>query len=367
MSERKLLMIPGPIEFDSEVLARMSEPTLSHVAPAFIESFGSSLDMMKEVWQAPNGQPFVVAGSGTLAMDMAACNLIEAGDRVLVLSTGYFGERYVELLKRYGADVTVLEAEIGDTVPLERIESELSNHQYKLMTMTHVDTSTGVLVNPEPVAELAKKHGVLTILDGVCSVAGEEIRQEEWGIDVVITASQKAIGVPPGLALMVASENAMQAWKNRKTPVANYYSDWGNWLPIMTAYEERRPSYFATPPVNLIMALEKSLAMILSEGLDARFERHRKLASKFRSALKELGVRFIPKSETECANALSAPYFPEGLDGGAFLKKVGENGVIIAGGLLPALKTKYFRVGHMGIVSEEHIDRTVNAIKAALY
>ena len=366
MSDRKLLMIPGPIEFDPEVLEPMGQPTLSHVAPSFIECFGNALEMMKQVWQAPSGQPFIVAGSGTLAMDMAACNLIETGDKVLVLSTGYFGERYVELLKRYGADVTVLKAEIGDTVSLERVESELAKSQFKLMTMTHVDTSTSVLVNPEPVTQLAKKHGVLTILDGVCSVAGEEIRQEEWGIDVVITASQKAIGVPPGLALMVASEKAMNAWKNRKSPVSNYYGDWGNWLPIMRAYSERRPSYFATPPVNLILALEKSLSLILAEGMDARYERHRMLASKFRNALKDLGLKFIPISDDKCANALTAPYYPDGADGGAFLKSVGENGVIVAGGLLPSLKTKYFRVGHMGIVNEVHIDKTVAAIKAAL-
>lgn len=366
MSDRKLLMIPGPIEFDPAVLEPMGQPTLSHVAPAFIESFGNSLEMMKQVWQAPSGQPFIVAGSGTLAMDMAACNLIEAGDKVLVLSTGYFGERYVELLKRYGAEVTVLEAEIGDTVSLDRIENELSSGQFKLMTITHVDTSTGVLVNPEPVAALAKKHDVLTILDSVCSVAGEEIRQEEWGIDVVITASQKAIGVPPGLALMVASESAIKAWQNRKSPVSNYYGDWGNWLPIMQAYSERRPSYFATPPVNLIMALEKSLSLILAEGMGARFERHRSLATNFRSALKDLGLKFIPISNEKCANTLTAPYYPEGADGGGFLKSVGENGVIVAGGLLPSLKTKYFRVGHMGIVSEAHIDKTVDAIKAAL-
>lgn len=366
MSQRKLLMIPGPIEFDKAVLEQMSLPTLSHVAPAFIESFGNALDMMKRVWMAPKGQPFVVAGSGTLAMDMAACNLVEVGDKVLVISTGYFGERYVNLLKRYGAKVTILEAKIGETISIERIESELSSNQYKLMTLTHVDTSTGVLVNPQPLAKLAKEHGVLTILDGICSVAGEEIRQEEWGIDLVITASQKAIGVPPGLVLMVASENAINTWINRKTSVANYYSDWGNWLPIMLAYSERRPSYFATPPVNLIMALEKSLEMILSEGMDARYERHRKLACKFRNAMKKMGMNFIPNWEDNCANTLSAPYFPKEVNGGDFLKKVGENGVIIAGGLLPALKTKYFRVGHMGIVTEAQIDKTVAAIKASL-
>jgi alanine-glyoxylate transaminase/serine-glyoxylate transaminase/serine-pyruvate transaminase len=366
MSERKLLMIPGPIEFDPSVMEKMGQPTLSHVAPAFIESFGRALEMMREVWLAPSGQPFVVSGSGTLAMDMAGANLIEAGDNVLVVSTGYFGERYAELLKRYGANVTFLQSEVGDVVPLEMVEEELVSGKYKLMTFTHVDTSTGVLVDAKAMGALAQKHEVLSILDGVCSVAGEQIRQEEWGIDVVVTASQKAVGVPPGLALLVASEKAMSVWKNRKTPVGNYYCDWSLWLPIMQAYEGRKPSYFATPPVNLIQALERSLELIIEEGMDARFARHKRLAEKFREEMRSLGLSFIPKTEGILANTLTALYYPQDVNGGQFLGKVGQNGVIIAGGLLPSHKTLYFRVGHMGIVSHEHIDRTVAAIKAAL-
>lgn len=366
MSERKLLMIPGPIEFAPSVLGKMGQPTLSHVAPAFIESFGRALEMMREVWLAPNGQPFIVAGSGTLAMDMAGANLIEAGDNVLVVSTGYFGERYAELLKRYGANVTFLQSEVGDVVPLEKVETELASGNYKLMTFTHVDTSTGVLVDAKKMGELAQKYNVLSILDGVCSVAGEEIRQEEWGIDVVVTASQKAVGVPPGLALLVVSEKAMSVWENRKAPVGNYYCDWNLWLPIMQAYESRKPSYFATPPVNLVQALETSLQLILKEGMDARFARHKRLAKKFRASMAELGISFLPKSARNTANALTAAYYPESVNSGEFLGKVGANGVIIAGGLLPSHKTQYFRVGHMGIVNDAHIDKTIAAIKEAL-
>lgn len=363
---RKLLMIPGPIEFDPRVVEKMGQPTLGHVAPAFIESFGRALEMMREVWLAPSGQPFIIAGSGTLAMDMAGANLIEAGDNVLVVSTGYFGERYAELLKRYGAKVTLLQSEVGEVVPYETIESELSTGNYKLMTFTHVDTSTGTLVDGKKMGELAQQYNVLSILDGVCSVAGEEIRQEEWGIDVVVTASQKAVGVPPGLALLVASKKAMNVWKNRKTPVGNYYCDWSLWLPIMEAYEARKPSYFATPPVNLIQALETSLELILDEGVDVRFARHKRLAQKFREELRSLGLSFLPISDEVSANTLTAAYYPESVNGAEFIGKVGENGVVVAGGLLPSHKTKYFRVGHMGIVNDGHIDRTVDAIKAAI-
>lgn len=359
-------MIPGPIEFDPSVMEKMGQPTLSHVAPAFIESFGRAIEMMREVWLAPTGQPFIVAGSGTLAMDMAGANLIETGDKVLVVSTGYFGERYADLLTRYGADVTFLQSEVGDIVPYETVEAELASGGYKLMTFTHVDTSTGVLVDAKKMGELAQKYNVLSILDGVCSVAGEEIRQEEWGIDVVVTASQKAVGVPPGLALLVASEKAMNVWKNRKTPVGNYYCDWSKWVPIMEAYEARKPSYFATPAVNLIQALERSYELILEEGMDARFARHKRLANKFRDAMTEHGVSFLPLEPEITANTLTAAYYPEGVNGGEFLGKVGENGVIVAGGLLPSHKSEYFRVGHMGIVNDDHIDQTVGAIQKAL-
>jgi len=366
MSDRKLLMIPGPIEFEPAVLEAIARPTLSHVDPTFIASFGHALKMMREVWMCPSGQPFVVAGSGTLAMDMAGANLIEPGDKVLVLVTGYFGHRYAELLKRYGAEVTVLEAPLGDTVPLDEVERELAYGNYKLMTFTHVDTSTGVLVDPRPLAELAQRHGVLTILDGVCSIAGEEMRQEEWGIDVAVTASQKAIGVPPGLALMVASPKAMDVWRNRRTPVGNYFCDWGLWLPIMQAYEEGRPSYFATPPINLIVALEVSLKLMLNEGMENRFARHIAKADAFRASMRELGLNFIPVRGEVMAHTLSAPYYPEGMTAPKLLPEVAKNGVVIAGGLLPSIKDTYFRVGHMGMVNAKHINRTVHAITESL-
>lgn len=359
-------MIPGPIEFDANVLNAMQQKTSSHVAPSFIETFGNCIDMVKKTWLAPKGQVFIVSGSGTLAMDMAASNLVEQGDNVLVISTGYFGERFENILQRYGAKTTILKAEIGNIVSLETIEKELQTKNYKLLTFTHVDTSTGVMVDPKQIAALAQKYNVLSILDGVCSVAGEEIQQENWGIDVVLTASQKAVGVPPGLALLVASEKAMNSFHNRKTLVSNYYADWTNWLPIMKAYEERRPSYFGTPPVNLIVALEVSLKNIISEGIDNRFSRHQKLANAFRSAIASLGLKTIATNNDIAANTLSAIYYPEGIDGAAFCALMSDNGVIVAGGLLPDLKTKYFRVGHMGSTDEQDMIAVLSSIEYAL-
>lgn len=366
MKNRKLLMIPGPIEFEPNVLQAMGAPTTSHIAPNFIETFGNSIELMRKVWLSEKGQPFIVAGSGTLAMDMAVVNLIEPNDNLLIISTGYFGERYAEICKRYGANVTILAAKVGETVSLDTIEKTLSEKNYKLLTMTHVDTSTGVVVNPEPIAKLAKKYNTLTILDGVCSVAGEEIRQDEWGIDIVLTASQKAVGVPPGLALLVASEKAIATFKTRKTPVQNYYADFTNWLPIMNAYESRNPSYFGTPPVNLIAALEISLQNIISEGMCTRFMRHKKIATAFREAILALGLQILPSEKEIAANTLTATFYPKGINPSEFIGNIGKNNVIIAGGLLPSHKTQYFRVGHMGSVNNNDILATIAAIENSL-
>ncbi|MFP4064497.1 MAG: pyridoxal-phosphate-dependent aminotransferase family protein [Bacteroidales bacterium] len=365
-TNRKTLMIPGPIECETNVLQAMGAPPKSHTAPDFIKSFGNCLNMMKKVWMCPSGQPFLVAGTGTLAMEMAAANLIEEDDHALVISTGYFGKRYAEILERHGAKITILEAPVGDVVKTEDIEEELQHRDYKLMTFTHVDTSTAVMVDAASMGALGRKHNVLTVLDGVCSVAGEEIRQEEWGIDVVLTASQKAIGIPPGLALLVASPKAMETWKSRKTRVRSYYADWNNWLPIMDAYTAGKPAYFGTPAVNLVTALETGLNNILQEGLQERFERHKKTGLAFREAIRALGLSMIPKNETVAANTLSAPYLPEDVSLPDFMKAMGEAEVIIAGGLLPEIKGRYIRIGHMGSVAHTDLMNAIRGIARSL-
>jgi alanine-glyoxylate transaminase/serine-glyoxylate transaminase/serine-pyruvate transaminase len=233
------------------------------------------------------------------------------------------------------------------------------------MTITHVDTSTAVCIDVQGLAALGRAHGVLVVVDGVCSVAGEELRQEEWGVDLALTASQKAIGVPPGLALVVAGPRAMDAFHSRKTPVGNYYADWTQWLPIMEAYEARRPSYFGTPAVNLIWALNVSLGQILEEGMDACFARHRWLSDAFKAAIGALGMAQLPVRPELEATTLTAPYYPQGVDA-SVLGYIKEAGAILAGGLHPEIKTRYFRIGHMGAVTPSDILTTVGAIESGL-
>jgi alanine-glyoxylate transaminase / serine-glyoxylate transaminase / serine-pyruvate transaminase len=366
MKNRKLLMIPGPIEFDPEVMAAMSVPTTSHVAPNFIEIFGLALEKMRKVFLSDDGQPFILAGSGTLAMDTVAANLVESGDQVLMVVTGFFSDRFSIILERYGAVVTKLSGPLGGRPTLEEVEKVLQKGGYKLLVATHVDTSTAVLNDIQGLAALSQKYGTIFVDDGVCAVAGEVLRMSDWGVDVALTASQKAIGVPPGLALVVASPRAMAAFSSRKTPVANYYADWTNWLPIMQAYEARKPAYFATPAVNLVYALNVSLGQILAEGMDARFARHAALGRASRAALRALGLGMVPVKEEYAANTLSAPRYPQGLDAAKFLAAVNKAGVILAGGLHPVNKAEYFRIGHMGACTVGDLLATFGAIEHGL-
>lgn len=365
MSERDLLMVPGPIEFEPPVLRAMSRPSPSHVSSEFVEVFGEVLEGLRKVFLADDGQPFVVAGSGTLAMDMAAANLVEPDDKVVVVSTGYFSERFADIFERYGADVTVVRADAGDAPSKDAVEQALDATEPKVMTITQVDTSTGVCSDVEELAALAQEYNALSLVDGVCATAGAEFRQSAWGVDVCATASQKAIGVPPGLALLMLSSKAMETFEARSTEVQNYYADFTNWLPIMQAYEARRPSYFGTPPVNLVLALQASLEILLEEGMEARFRRHRLIARAFQAAMEALGLRQLPSSPALRAPTMSAVYYPEGVDSG-LLGKIRDEGVVVAGGLLPQIAGKYFRVGHMGAVSASDILATVGAIGRGL-
>jgi alanine-glyoxylate transaminase/serine-glyoxylate transaminase/serine-pyruvate transaminase len=290
----------------------------------------------------------------------------------LVINVGVFGDRFGEILERYGAAVTHVRAPvIGDVPPLGEVEAALKDpptsagQGYKLMTITHVDTSTAVASDVEAIAALGREHGALVVVDGVCSVAGEELRQEAWGVDVALTASQKAIGVPPGLALVVVGPRAMEAFHARKSPVVNYYADWTKWLPIMQAYEAREPGYFGTPPVNLIWALHVSLGQILEEGMDARFERHRRISRAIKAGVTALGMSQVPVSADRAADTLTAPYFPDGIDR-SVLGHIKEAGVMLAGGLHPEIKPHYFRIGHMGVVNDSDVRATLGAIEKGL-
>jgi alanine-glyoxylate transaminase/serine-glyoxylate transaminase/serine-pyruvate transaminase len=370
----KLLLIPGPIEVTDEVLYANAHPSMSHMSPDFAAAFADCIRMTRDILYSNDAQPFLIAGSGTLGWDQVSANLVEPDEDVLVLNCGYFAQGFADCLQAYGAKVNQLKSEIGGTVKLSDIEGALKQKKYKLITVTHVDTSTAVLSDIKAVAELVQRVSpdTLVILDAVCSVASEEIQMDAWGIDVVLTASQKGLGTPPGLSIVIVSQRALNVFENRSTPVRTYYASWNKWLPIMKAYERNNAAYFATPPVNLIYAYRASLSQITQGpvSLQDRFQAHKDASRRFKKFAEGLGFKNVPLSEEVQANGMTALYYPEGIVPSDIIPRLLRKDIVVAGGIHTAIKDKYFRVGHMGVsvVDTERgdIDRISKALAETL-
>lgn len=360
MSERELLMIPGPTNVDSSVFRALSKPTLSHVSPKFVQIFRQSLADLKKVFMT-DGEAFIVAGGGTLAMEMAVANIVEPNDKVLNLVSGVFGQRFVEITKYHGALPTVVEAPWGEAVKPDMVKDALQRNDYKAVTVVHVDTSTGVANPIREIGQVVRNYSdALCIVDTVCSLGGMEVRVDDWKIDICLTGSQKCLGVPPGLALLVVRGEAMKLLETRRNPTNFYYGDFKNWLPIM-----RDPSkYFATPPVNMVYAFSEALKLVLEEGLEKRLRRHYLFAEALRAAMDALNLKIVAEREY-AANTITAIHYPEKVEDQAFRRGMKECGVVVAGGLGP-LRGKGFRIGHMGNVNLNDITSTIGAVEITL-
>jgi alanine-glyoxylate transaminase/serine-glyoxylate transaminase/serine-pyruvate transaminase len=328
---------------------------------------------MRTIWRSPaNAQPFLLAGSGTLSMEVAVWNTLDPGQRALVVGTGYFSDRLATMLRRRGVDVISLTSELGHTVPPSEVAAVLEHTAVDAVCITHVDTSTGVRADVAGIAKVAKAAGKLVLVDAVCATAGEALDQGASGVDVYLTASQKALGGPPGLALLVASPDALEARANLAHPPP-LGLDFEAWAPVMQAYEAGKPSYFATPATSLVNAMDVALQEVLSAqegelaGVEASWARHARVANQMRAAWAALGCALLPDSAGIAANTLSAVRYPAGV-GASLPSLIKKRGVIVAGGLHPKLKTEYFRVGHMGWVTSQPalLKRTVQAIGEAL-
>jgi alanine-glyoxylate transaminase/serine-glyoxylate transaminase/serine-pyruvate transaminase len=359
-AERSLLMIPGPTNVDPSVLRALAKPTTSHVSPSFTSTFKNAIENLKKVMKT-SGEVFVVSGSGTLAMEMAVANVVEPNDRVLVVSNGYFGDRFVDVVSRFTEKVEKLPFEWGKAADPNKIKEKLGKEQYKAVVVVHVDTSTGVANDIRSISEVVKAHDTLFILDTVCSLGGMDVRVDEWGIDICLSGSQKALAVPPGLAILSAGKRALDIRAKRKTKVQSYYMDFENWVPIM----RDTAKYFATPPVNMVYGFAESLSMIMAEGLEKRFARHAAFGKSVRSAFTKIGFKIVAE-EGRGADTMTAAYYPPKIDDEAFRSKMATRyGVVVAGGL-GHLKGKIFRVGHMGNVSSNDIIATIGAVEATL-
>jgi alanine-glyoxylate transaminase/serine-glyoxylate transaminase/serine-pyruvate transaminase len=332
------------------------------------------LTLLRKVFQStnPSAQPFLIAGSGTLGWDLVAANLIERDEHALVLNTGYFGNSFAQCLTTYGAKVLEYAPPLGQRPSLDEIESLLKNNTIKLLTITHVDTSTGILNDIKGVTELVRRVSpdTLVVVDGVCSVASEEIAFDEWDLDVVVGATQKAIGCPPGLSIVYCSGRAIQRAQSRQTPPASYYASIANWLPIMKNYEAGKPSYFATPPTQLVHALHTTLSQITARPMSERFALHKTASDKVKAAIADLGLSQVVPNRDSQANGMTAMYLPDGLTPPDVLPGLLKRGVIFAAGLHKEIASRYIRFGHMGVsISDPNrndIDKALAALKEAL-
>jgi aspartate aminotransferase-like enzyme len=359
MSDETLTMIPGPTPVRPSILEALARPTTSHQAPSFVEAVGECLTNLRRIVFTENAHPFVVSGAGTLAMEMALVNLVREDERLLILSHGFFGDRWIQLADSFGIPHRLVQAEWGYAVSPEQLVRELDEGGFAAVAITHVDTSTGTAAPVEAYCELLRGREELVILDGVCATAGMEERFDAWGLDVLLTGAQKALGAPPGVAILLVSARALGKRESLRS-VPAYYADLLRWKPIM----ENPSLYFSTPPVNEVIALLEATRVVLREGLEARFERHARIAAAIREGFEIFGLEVF--TDPGCrADTLSVVRYPDGVEDAAFRSRMAQQGVVIAGALGP-LAGKACRVGHMGNIGADEIGRTLGAFGAAL-
>lgn len=359
MQREKLLLIPGPSPVHPQIIHSLAQPTVSHVGPEMVEELTGALRNLKKIVYCEKGEAFIIAGAGTLAMEMALLNTVSPADRVLVVSQGYFGHRMAEICQSFGLNHEVLTCPWGRAVLPEELEKKLDRARFDAVVVTHVDTATGACAPVRDYGEVLRGRDLLFILDGVCATAGIEERMDAWGIDVILTAAQKCFGVPPGLAVLVLSERALEKRKSM-TSIPAYYSDLLRWLPIM-----KDPSkYFSTPCVNEIRAFYEGTRLVLEEGIEPRFLRHSRVARAIRAGLEEVGFTLYT-DRLFLADTLSVVLYPEGIEDRAFRSRYFENGVVVAGGLAETAG-RVFRMGHMGNLSTSQVHFALEAMEQTL-
>ena len=290
MKDKTFLMIPGPTPVPESVLLDMAKHPMGHRSGEFSKILESVYADLKYVFQTKN-DVIVYTSSGTGAMDAALSNLVNPGDKVLSLVIGNFGQRWAKIAKALGADVETIEVEPGNAINpavlKERLDKDV-NKEIKIVTLTQNETSTGVTNDVKTLVSYIKEHGALSVVDGVTSLGAMECKMDEWGIDVLVSGSQKGFMIPPGLAFLAASEKAWEVHKQCIRP--DFYF---NWSTNKKSVLENSTAF--TPAVNLIVALKTALEMMKEEGLENIIDRHTKLAKGLRAALKAIQTRAHPQ------------------------------------------------------------------------
>lgn len=358
-----LLMGPGPSTVPPSIYRALAQPTIGHLDPAFISIMDTLKEQLKELMVTNNALTLPMSGTGSAGMETCFANLVEPGDRVLILANGVFGKRMQDVATRLGAEVDVLDFAWGTPVVVEDVAARLQEHPYALVGVVHAETSTGVGNPVEAIGPLVRENGALFLVDAVTSLAGMPVPVDAWGIDALYSGTQKCLSCPPGLSPVSFSERAVNKLQARAGQVPNWYLDL---TQIVNYWSGEKRSYHHTAPINMLYGLCEALALVLDEGKDAVYARHRAAHAQLAAGLQELGLTFLVE-EASRLPMLNAVEIPEGVDEAALRAALLNRHRIEIGAGLGPLAGKVWRVGLMGHTARpEYVERLLTALKAEL-
>jgi aspartate aminotransferase-like enzyme len=358
MAEKRYLMTPGPTPVPPEVLAELAKPVIHHRERDYREIYEQCLLRLREVYRTSN-DVLMYTTSGTGAFESAVANLTSPGDRQLVLSAGNFGERWAGMAKAFGADVVHTRLEWGDTPDADDLRSALdAAGDVRVVYLTHSETSTGVVCDVESLTAVAKEAGALVVVDAISSLGAVPLESDAWGIDVVVSGSQKALMCPPGVAFASVSSAALEAAAHSTSP--RYVMDWER-----TRKAQAKLDAPFTPAIPIVRALNVSLGLLLEEGLEAAFDRHARLGRACREGAKAMGLELFSPDEERSA-VVTAIRTPDGVDATEIVSSLRDRfGITIANGQ-GELKGKIFRIGHIGWFDVFDITTALAAVELVL-
>ena len=369
-----ILMIPGPTELPFPVVQAMNQPAMIQYDAHFdVKVLEPATLGLREIFQTEKGEVIAMPGSGRTALESSAVSVIEPGDRALVIVAGQFGLLMKEILSRVGAEMTEFTVERGQPIDLTRLEKEIDRVRPKAVTLVHNETSTGATYPAAEVGRLAKRHNALYMLDTVSSLAGLDVRTDDWGVDFSMTGSQKCLAAPLGMAIVSVSPAAWEAMEHRKQKATSWAYDllrWKeNWIPasrgghVADGAPRRQP---VSIPTHLTQALGAAVKLILEEGLAHRFRRHAAAGRAFRAGLDAMRIEMFPHPAI-VSNTVSCFKAPAGIDPAAIVKHMRDHYGILIGTGLDKMRTTTLRVGHMGITSSPlYILPTLSALELTL-
>jgi aspartate aminotransferase-like enzyme len=354
---KNYLLTPGPTPLPPQISEAMSRPIIHHRTPQFQAILKEATEGLRYVYQTKN-DVFILASSGTGAMEAAVVNLLSCGDTALVIQGGKFGERWTEICKAYGINTEVIDVKWGRAVnPLDIQEKVKNNPAIKVVFTTLCETSTGVVNDIAAIGKIVKDTNALLVVDAISGLGAIDLKTDDWFCDIVVSGSQKGLMLPPGLGFISVSPKALKLIESSKGP--RYYLD----LKKAKKALNKTDTPF-TPAITLIIALNEALKMMKEDGLENIFTRHKKMADAVRSAVLALGLKlFAPEAGSDVVTAVC---LPEGLDGEKLVKTMRDTyGVTIAGGQ-DSLKGKVCRIAHMGFIEEFDIITGISCLEKVL-